>query len=100
MSENLGFSRGGVDESREHLDECGLAGAVGSDEAEDLPFLDIKGGSGDGLFLDPVAPKERSHRCCESRFFPVDPEHLSQVSDLDHQSSLSCLRAYMGLDWA
>ena len=54
----------GREQRRQHLDGGGLAGAVGSEEGEDLPGLDVEGHAVDGFDL---------------------AEGLGQVLDVDHE---------------
>ena len=76
-----------VDEAREHFEGGGLAGAVGSEEADEFPFCDgerdVFGGGG---FFE-CAIEQTLHAAPEAREFFVGAEDAGEVADFDHRGA-------------
>ena len=62
VPEHAGRARGGDQERDQHLDRRRLAGAVRTEQAEELALLDLEADPSDGLHLDRPAPERPGRR--------------------------------------
>ena len=67
-AEHAHRAAGREEQSGQHLERGGLAGAVGAKEADDLAFVDVKVQIVDRLHVLVLAVDERADRAAQARF--------------------------------
>ena len=85
-AQHRGRAAGGMEQAGEHLERGGLAGAVGPEEADELPFLDRKADVFHGGSLLVFATQQAAQRTEQPRLFLVSTEDSRESLHLDDGS--------------
>src|SRR5262249_25078058 len=82
-TEHPGAATGRVDQSAEHLESCGFAGAVGPEKGDHLTRLDREGHAIGGAHFLVLAVEQPPQSAEQALLLLIDPVNLREVAGLD-----------------
>ncbi len=98
MSQYVGLSVGGEDESTKQFERGGFSGSVGSEKGDHFATFDLEVDSIDGVDRLVFSVKQPTDRGEQSFAFPEDSIGLRQVTDVDGGHAVSLLAVGLPAD--